>query len=107
MPIPRIDLSSVDEQYRLDNDPPGMWTGYNASLPLREPRVYYPRAGIQRGMELGIDYDRSTGGYIQPVPLEEVKVLARRLAWERYVEAHAKASGEYIDGRDFIAAVPE
>lgn len=103
MQILRINLSALTGQYKAEHDPPGMWSGFDARLPLQEPMRYYPRAGIIRGMELSVDYDHETGERRPAQPLAETKALARRLAWERYLWAHGRTSGDFMTARDLIA----
>lgn len=90
--IPRIDLANVTRRHIVENDPPGMWTGYNLVLSSNPP-MYYPRAGI-RGFELSIKDDA--------VPFEEVEGLARILAWERYLAAHRQSNGAEIPVSAFL-----
>lgn len=101
MAIPRIDLSTITPEYKILNDPPGMWIGFNADS--IDCKTYYPRAGLRGGFDLCVDYDRKTHERLSGYTLEVVKLLARRLAWERYEEAHARATGDTISGRDFLA----
>lgn len=100
MQIPR--LKDITAQYREEHNPPGMWAGYHASLPLTDPLLYYPRVGLAGGIELSVDCDPATGKRWRPMTLEQVKPLARRLAWERYDMAAAKAIGDTISSRDFL-----
>lgn len=95
--IERIDLSQATDAYKDASDPPGMWTGYAGVLP--DCKVYRPRVGLVRGMELTAPHDA--------LPLDECKALARRVAWERYVEAHGRAKGDAITMGDFIAPLPD
>jgi hypothetical protein len=97
MQVPRMHMVDLPADYKANNDPPGMWTGYRGRLP--ECVVFYPRLGFLGGMELNEGPE--------PLPIGEVMAAARRLAWERYDAAHAKGSGPWLKIEDFVAPLPE
>lgn len=69
-------------EYKLNNNPPGMWTGFQGVLP--KCKLYHPRIGIH-------NYELNVSN--KPVPFEDVEKLARKLAWERYDSACSFSDG--------------
>ncbi len=79
--------------YKLRHDPPGMWSGYCAVLPLCDQ--FRPRMGVSipgvAHLELYVNGER-------PGTCEEAKAMGRAAAWDHYVDAVEVA--ELLDGEN-------
>lgn len=81
------------DHYKARHDPPGMWSGYCAVLPLCDQ--YRPRMGVSipgvAHLELYVNAER-------PGTCEEAKSMGRAAAWGHYVDAVGVA--DLLDGEN-------